>query len=216
MCKTGKCLEKQGVCKGAVNEETCIDHYQCDVGLGCMKSTVWPFASTCQTLRKDGEQCIMDEDCAIDHICWYKTPEKAQSNSKQCISMYSADDFSVFGYVKDPNSDFKYQMHENMKYGRICKSGMVVINESESKMECVQIGNVQTNKDGYASNQDVPYECRVHDGEGNGVDDFNEACKYYYTDAEGNDQFISSEYCECSLMEEKNPEDPQDDASELP
>ena len=81
MCKTGICKEKELVCKGAVDEMTCIDHYQCDVGCGCIKDTKWPYASTCQELRKDGEHCIMDEDCAIDHFCWYKTAAKAKTAS---------------------------------------------------------------------------------------------------------------------------------------
>jgi hypothetical protein len=51
--------------------------------------------------------------------------------------MYSAADFTEFGYAKEPNTEFKYQMLENMKYGRYCKSGMAVISESENKMECV-------------------------------------------------------------------------------
>ena len=66
--------------------------------------------------------------------------------------MYEAAEHTEFGYAKEPGSEFKYNMLENMKYGRICKSGMVVINEAENKMTCIRIGNVQTNKDDYASN----------------------------------------------------------------
>lgn len=55
MCKTGVCKEKSGVCEGAISGETCIDHYQCDVGFGCLKDTIWPYASTCQELRIDGQ-----------------------------------------------------------------------------------------------------------------------------------------------------------------
>ena len=51
--------------------------------------------------------------------------------------MYSSDDFTEFGYLKDPNSEFKYNMLENIKYGRYCKSGMAVIDAANSKMTCV-------------------------------------------------------------------------------
>jgi hypothetical protein len=79
----------------------------------------------------------MDEDCAVDHVCWYTTAARAKSSKKECIKMYDAPDFSEFGYKKDPEMEFKYNMLENMKYGRVCKSGMVAITEADNKMQCV-------------------------------------------------------------------------------
>ena len=130
--------------------------------------------------------------------------------------MYSAEEFTEFGYLKDPNNMFKYQMLENMKYGRYCLSGMAIIEASENKMQCVQISDVKTNLDDYASVQESPFECKVHDGEGNALDSFDEACKYYYKASDGTENILNSEYCECSLMEEKDASEPQDDGSSLP
>ena len=99
-------------------------------------------------------------------------------------------------------------MHENMQYGRYCKSGMAFIQEDENKMTCVEISQVKTNIDGYSSAQEAPFECRIHNGDGEVDDDFETACQYQYVDANGNQQLLRSEYCECSLMEEKEPEEP--------
>jgi hypothetical protein len=76
-------------------------------------------------------------------------------------------------------------MQENMKYGRYCKSGMSVITEADNKMMCVELGTVKTNIDSYAAARDSPYECKIHDGEGNAVSDFETACQYYYTASDG-------------------------------
>ena len=76
-------------------------------------------------------------------------------------------------------------MYENMQFGRYCKSGMAHISEADNKMICVEIGNVKTNVDGYSTDQESPFECRIHNGEEEVVDDFSEACKYYYKDSTG-------------------------------
>jgi hypothetical protein len=102
MCKTGLCKPKDNLCLGAVDGQTCFAHYQCDVGYGCLKGTQWPFASTCEKLGVDGSHCLMDEDCDIDHYCWYRTPEKALANEKECLKLYYAREFFEFGYMKDP------------------------------------------------------------------------------------------------------------------
>jgi len=49
-------------CVGLMKGESCNKHSQCDLGLGCIKSNEWPFAGTCETLRKD-DTCEVDEDC---------------------------------------------------------------------------------------------------------------------------------------------------------
>ena len=38
--------------------------------------------------------------------------------------MYSQPDGTVYGYKKDPDMKFKYNMLENYLYGRYCKSGL--------------------------------------------------------------------------------------------
>ena len=48
----------------------------------------------------------MDQDCEIDHFCWYKSPTDASNGKKECLKMYSQDKFKEFGYKKDPSVDF--------------------------------------------------------------------------------------------------------------
>lgn len=48
MCKSAFCKPKALVCEGLKEKVSCTDHYQCDVGLGCiMKESggkpSWPF-----------------------------------------------------------------------------------------------------------------------------------------------------------------------------
>lgn len=40
------------------------------------------------------------------------------------MEMYSQPDGTKFGYRKDPNKKFKYNMQENYLFGRYCKSGL--------------------------------------------------------------------------------------------
>jgi hypothetical protein len=46
--------------------------------------------------------------------------------------------------------------------------------------------------------------------------DFTTACKYYYAAENGDQLLLNTEYCECSLMEEKNPLEEQSDGNDLP
>lgn len=83
--------------------------------------------------------------------------------------MYSKDEYHVFGYkdeTKKENGDpyiaektvhlpkFKYNMEENMLFGKYCKSGMAVIipnsdpastKKNVKRMMCVKMDQVKTN-----------------------------------------------------------------------
>ena len=81
-------------------------------------------------------------------------------------------------------------------------------------MKCITIDSVKTNLDSYAESKDSPQQCRFSQDD-DVVADFEEACKYYFTDEDtGDDVLIQSEYCECSLMEEIEPD--ADDEEEPP
>lgn len=102
--------------------------------------------SSCQALKESGELCDNDNNCKIDHYCWYPTSGDAKADTKKCMKLYEKPDFSVFGY-KNHNKEFKYQMKENMEYGRHCKSGIAVINEKKNEMMCVKLSSVISNLD---------------------------------------------------------------------
>jgi len=90
--------------------------------------------------------------------------------------MYTQEKYREFGYKKDSTVEFKYNMQENMKYGRFCKSGIALIIEAESKMVCVELETVKTNLDSFTSVRDSPYECKIHDGAGKIAEFFDTAC----------------------------------------
>lgn len=83
-------------------------------------------------------------------------------------------------------------------------------------MICVEVDTVKTNIDAYTAEQKSPYECKIHDGEGNAVADFETACHYFYLAKDGTKQLLNTEYCECSLMQEKPADEPQEDGDDLP
>ena len=116
-------------------DHSCNADFQCDVEYGCITSREWPFISSCQKLKTEGEEevnmCENDNNCSIDHYCWYPTPEKAKADQKYCMKMFEKPNFTIFGYKKQ-EKEFKYSYRENMFYGRYCKSGIAVINEAKS------------------------------------------------------------------------------------
>jgi len=42
---------------------SCNADFQCGLGLSCITNDVWPFISSCQKLRVDGEKCEDDRNC---------------------------------------------------------------------------------------------------------------------------------------------------------
>ena len=144
-CLTGNC-SKLGVCTGLNETVSCRENYQCNVGLACITSKEWPYGSFCEKLRKVDEECLSDEQCELDSFCWYKDSKDAKAGQKKCMKMYEADDFTVYGYKEEPLK-IEYNMQENYKWGRYCKSGIGVIDKKKSEMTCVRIDQVETNMD---------------------------------------------------------------------
>jgi len=69
---------------------------------------------------------MSDYDCELTHYCWYKTPEKAKEDKKECLKMYSQELGTEFGYSKS-DAVYKYNMYENIDHGKFCKSGVGLI-----------------------------------------------------------------------------------------
>ena len=70
--------------------------------------------------------------------------------------MYTQEEFTVFGYVKQPvNNDLKvkmkYAFEQNMQHGRYCASAIAVIDEAANSMTCVKISDIKTNLDAFAT-----------------------------------------------------------------
>ena len=76
------------------------------------------------------------------------------------MKMYSKPLFSEFGFKRDETQEFRYQLEENMNYGRACESGLAVIKDG-NKMMCVEIDSIMTNIDNYAEPQPKAAKCRL-------------------------------------------------------
>ena len=70
------------VCKGNLINEPCLSHDQCDVGLGCIKKSIWPFESRCESLKTVGQGCETDYECETNMYCWYPNADLAKANKK--------------------------------------------------------------------------------------------------------------------------------------
>lgn len=161
MCRSAFCKPKSQICEGLKEQSSCMDHYQCDVGLGCLireadGKPAWPYWSICDTLREEGQFCRSDYDCMLDHYCWYPTQADVDAKAKKCIKMYSYDIGKEFGYhANDPHvlaKNYKYKLFNTMDMARACKSGIAKIVDAKT-MKCVKISHIKTNVDSYASKQ---------------------------------------------------------------
>ena len=63
-------LCNEGVCQGKVMGDPCSQHSECNAGLSCYRSVVWPHATTCQIWGSSGTSCNDDYDCKPKHFCW--------------------------------------------------------------------------------------------------------------------------------------------------
>lgn len=176
-CLSGLC--KDSVCTGLNETASCRENYQCNVGLACITSKVWPYASVCEQLKKVDEECLGDNQCELDSYCWYKDAADAKAGSKKCMKMYAAEDFTVYGYKEEP-IEIDYNMQENYKLGRYCQSGIGVIDKKQNTMMCVRIEQVETNTD---IGKDYPNadKCKIDEDDVAAL----KACNYQYKDAAG-------------------------------
>lgn len=65
--------------------------------------------------------------------------------------MYSAENEIIFGYKPDPKMKFKYNMRENVYFGRFCKTGLAKIMKDKNEMKCVELSEVVSNKENAVS-----------------------------------------------------------------
>ena len=121
------------------------------------------------------------------------------------MQMYSQEDGVTFGYHKDENdkTQFKYNILENYRHGRYCKSGLATINYVTKEMQCVTMSKLETNK--YKETGFVTkHKCNEESQEPKSNNcnkcnlgtfespDRSEACKYFYTDkVSGESKLIS-------------------------
>lgn len=70
---SGHCNQEM-VCKGKEKDSNCFSHSDCDAGMFCRKSDIWPFPTTCSKMRSLYDECLEDYECENSAFCWY--PDK--------------------------------------------------------------------------------------------------------------------------------------------
>jgi hypothetical protein len=116
-CKSKQC--QYTYCRGQQMGEPCHSHEDCDVSLACKAATTWPFKSTCQRLGLQDDACSTDFDCHPKTFCWYKYSSDIQLNLKRCLTKYSQDTGTYFGWVPLTGNPLKDAVHN----GKYCQTG---------------------------------------------------------------------------------------------
>jgi hypothetical protein len=133
-CLSGAC-SGEGVCVGKKEGALCLYTKECDIGLGCTPEEEFPFTMRCRKLLSTGKKCLSTTDCAMDHICWPKTPSDASQNSLTCQPIHSQPEFTIIGFKNDTSLNV---MDNSIAAGQFCQSGIAKIFNSTTAM-CVKI-----------------------------------------------------------------------------
>lgn len=84
--------EEMGKCVSRLEGKSCFKNSNCDYGLFCEKSNIYPYLSTCKKLRTTYELCENTDECQLNLYCWYGYKEDVVFNTdnlKKCLPMYS-------------------------------------------------------------------------------------------------------------------------------
>lgn len=98
-CISMNCREDENTgdkkCFGRLEEKTCFENSDCNRGLFCEKSQIFPFESTCEKLRTTYELCENTEECQLNLFCWYAYKDEVTKELrngdklKKCLPMFS-------------------------------------------------------------------------------------------------------------------------------
>jgi hypothetical protein len=109
-----------GTCKGASSGTSCAAHEECDIGLGCIPLSSWPYTTTCNALSGSGNTCTTHYDCDTASLCWYATRADFYSATKTCIAMFSLNETATFGWAPIYYDDIK----DSLWHGQLCTTGI--------------------------------------------------------------------------------------------
>eukprot|EP00347_Sterkiella_histriomuscorum_P021376 403334190 len=188
-CISKNCDAGSRRCVGKAIAESCETHQDCDVNLGCLEEFAFPYKTTCQNLKTTNDFCYSDFDCQPTHMCWYRFPTSTRT---QCLEMYSIDTFIDIGNIRNTSLSV---IDQSIYTGRLCKSGVAFITNDKTA-RCVEISNITTNIDNYATNQQAPFLCSLTAAAN--------ACRYNYIALNGTIRTLAEDYCECSLQNQLN------------
>eukprot|EP00347_Sterkiella_histriomuscorum_P018988 403343399 len=162
-CLSRKCDWDTGKCVGRLINETCKDHSQCNFGLSCQASRVWPFATTCQNqLPENSTNCTSDWDCHNNMGCIIWIDNRTAQVSR-CTKYYSLNDNTLFSWNQVDYSLFNSATNLTKEailfHGKFCKSG-IANRFSLDRAQCVSIDTVKLSNDP-TRNSTSPFECRA-------------------------------------------------------
>ncbi|TNV73254.1 hypothetical protein FGO68_gene12340 [Halteria grandinella] len=183
-CQSFVCEEQK--CKGYSSGASCYKHEQCDIGLACISKGAFPYATTCDSLRKIGDQCEEDVECQQTSVCWYQTRGDFYQSKKSCIVKYGLSDNQTFGWAPK-----HYETYQDVLYnGRLCQSGFAVpyydSNDTRPLGLCTTFTNVYTDQGNFTMNQAA--QCMVSN--------LASYCQYHYTTPTGIENVVKIR-CAC-------------------
>jgi hypothetical protein len=67
--------------------------------MACLPSDKFPYTTTCESLRKVGEQCESDAECQTTSKCWYQNRQDFyDGRKKKCMMKYNLPNNATFGW----------------------------------------------------------------------------------------------------------------------
>ncbi|CDW84482.1 UNKNOWN [Stylonychia lemnae] len=182
-CSSFNCTDN--ICKGQASGTSCSYHDQCDSGLACIASKSFPFVTTCNSYKKQGEQCESTHDCDLKTVCWYVSREDFQTRTKKCMAKYQLPIGDNFGWAP-VNYDTVKDILWN---GQVCSTGFAIPFYENSTVTrplgmCVNITKVVSDQGTYNNPiSDVPKCLAANKGS---------FCNYFYNSV---DSFKTRCYC---------------------
>lgn len=81
--------------------ESCVETYECEVGLSCTPDITFPFATSCKKLLSKGALCQTSTDCELDHVCLPASPSDVAAKNYTCQPIFSRKEGEMIGYISD-------------------------------------------------------------------------------------------------------------------
>ena len=159
--------------------ESCSSHIECNNGLACRPSTIWPFETICLPMADVGSHCESEYDCKPRNFCW----KLDKTYNDMCLEKHSAPDRTKFFWDMER---FPTMTKESVMYhGQYCQSGTANL-QSKDTAECVSIDEITEQEESKTEKSLAkPFECKP---------DGKTKCNYKKN---GKTQF--SLLCECGL-----------------
>lgn len=128
-----------------------------------------------------GDPCSTDFDCDPKAFCWYKYEADVEKDFKRCLTKYSQDTGTTFGWKPIGLDELENAVH----HGKFCKSGWAWNSNNENKAQCSQVTSIVTDK---GTEMKSPFNCTATLPNNN--------CLYYLDNS--NNNYLKG-LCECAL-----------------